>query len=352
MARRLIQALVVLSLLLVTGHIAYSTNFLSGGALLRLTRLVAAAITSRSPRPTPRPPRPCLPRVYWVLTSGGLHLVNRVAMESVFLHNPSACITLYLRRGANSQEQEQVLAFTDRLRGDDLRVTVIKYTFRRLFSDTLLHVRPTIRAATHQRFLRNLPSYERGQFWTYSHESNFVRLLVILRYGGIYLDSDIILTKPLPHLRNAIAHEMPQGTPGGEKVNNNVLIFDRGHRFLVEYLEAMMNRYNPSVYHANGPDLLTEVYQHSRNKQNLTVLPGKSFQPIHLNGIIDIVFKMQLNSRDCIEKRCANMYRTAMGNGTYGVHLNNRVSREFSLRPGTLAHAILRYRVGTQDDVL
>ena len=37
----------------------------------------------------------------------------------------------------------------------------------------------------------------KGEFWTYSHESNFVRLLVLLQHGGIYLDTDIVLVKSL-----------------------------------------------------------------------------------------------------------------------------------------------------------
>ena len=66
-----------------------------------------------------------------------------------------------------------------------------------------------------KQFLQQLSTYEKGdttsanvkrhtntfcfqgEYWAYSHESNFVRLLVLLQHGGIYLDTDIILVKPL-----------------------------------------------------------------------------------------------------------------------------------------------------------
>ena len=91
-----------------------------------------------------------------------------------------------------------------------------------------------------------------GEFWTYSHESNFVRLLVLLQHGGIYLDTDIVLVKSLQvpfcpfslladqsffqakSFRNSIAYEMEDGG----RLNNNVLIFDPGHWFLVSCLQV------------------------------------------------------------------------------------------------------------------
>ena len=44
------------------------------------------------------------------------------------------------------------------------------------------------------------------------------------------------------------------------QVNNNVLIFEPGHPFLIEYLHQMMISYDPKLYHANGPNLITKVY--------------------------------------------------------------------------------------------
>ena len=71
--------------------------------------------------------------------------------------------------------------------------------------------------------------------------------------------------------RNSIAYEMEDGG----RLNNNVLIFDPGHWFLVSCLQVylvkktilsrfpmqeMMTNYSPSVYEANGPQLITRVF--------------------------------------------------------------------------------------------
>ena len=93
-----------------------------------------------------------------------------------------------------------------------------------------------------------------GEYWTYSHESNFVRLLVLLQHGGIYLDTDIVLVKSLQvstistlfhwvitffqakSFRNSIAYEMEDGG----RLNNNVLIFDPNHWFLLTCLQVLV----------------------------------------------------------------------------------------------------------------
>ena len=285
----------------------------------------------------------CSPRerhFYWVLTSGGLHIVNRVAMESVLLHHPTACLTVYLREGM--PEGGDISAFVDRFKKDGFRVNVETYSFASLLNGTRTMLNSSMLTSSLDRFVDRLEEHQAGQFWTYSHESNFLRLMVILQFGGIYLDSDIILTRPLPMWTNTIAHEMPKGMHGGTKVNNNVLIFKPGHAFLVMYLYKMLLNYNPEVYSANGPDLITEVFKDWTNghlsvipEADLQVLAGTTFQPVHLNHVQKLFL--------CLPRtpECAAYHKTIITEA-YGLHLNNRVSRTFALSQGSLIHLILK----------
>ena len=197
----------------------------------------------------------------------------------------SACLSLYMRAGMD--EAEAVDALVQRLKSDGYQAETVRYNFTTLLSEAVVNINSDLILKDMDTFLPRVDEYERGEFWTYSHESNFVRLLVILQRGGIYIDSDLIVTKPFAgDFQNSVGHEMPMGMDGGEKVNNNVLIFEPGHPFLIEYLHQMFISYDPKLYHANGPNLITKVYQMAQPKvYNYTVLRGTTFQPVHLNSM-------------------------------------------------------------------
>ena len=222
---------------------------------------------------------------YWVITSSRLHLVNRVALESIFLHHPTACLSLYMRAGM--EEEAGVDGLVQRLKSDGYQAETVRYNLSILLSEAVVNINSDLILRDMDTFLPRVEEYKRGEFWTYSHESNFVRLLVILQRGGIYIDSDIIVTKPFAgDFQNSVGHEMPLGMDGGEKVNNNLLIFEPSHPFLIEYLHQMLISYDPKLYHANGPNLITKVYQLAQPEEyNYTVLPGTTFQPVHLNSM-------------------------------------------------------------------
>ena len=55
---------------------------------------------------------------------------------------------------------------------------------------------------------------------------------------------------------------------------------------MTRYLHQMMLSYDPKLYHANGPNLITKVYQMPQPEvYNYTVLRGTTFQPVHLNSM-------------------------------------------------------------------
>ena len=203
---------------------------------------------------------------------------------------------------AGMEEAEAVDTLVQRLKSDGYQVLqklksenvtatfqaeTVRYNFSTLLSEAVVNINSDLILKDMDTFLPRVEEYQRGQYWTYSHESNFVRLLVILQRGGIYIDSDLIVTKPFAgDFQNSVGHEMPLGMDGGTKVNNNVLIFEPGHLFLIEYLHQMFISYDPKLYHANGPNLITKVYQMAQPEvYNYTVLRGTTFQPVHLNSM-------------------------------------------------------------------
>ena len=150
--------------------------------------------------------------INWVVTSGKLNLVQRTALESIFLHNKDACLNIYVKE--DMEHFDNILHHVNRLLRDGFLIFILKYNFRELLSQTVpgLTALPTEIVT---QFLQQLSTYEKGdttsanvkrhknifclqgEYWAYSHESNFVRLLVLLQHGGVYLDTDIVIVKPL-----------------------------------------------------------------------------------------------------------------------------------------------------------
>jgi len=86
--------------------------------------------------------------------------------------------------------------------------------------------------------------------------SDLVRLLVLYRYGGMYLDaSDTLLLKPITELgvANAVGWEH-QGT-----LSNGAMLFESKHSFLTHCLENYGNDYRPELWGHQGPALITRT---------------------------------------------------------------------------------------------
>jgi hypothetical protein len=66
----------------------------------------------------------------------------------------------------------------------------------------------------------------------YVHDSDLARMAILQKYGGYYLDNDVLTIQRFTNLHNAIALDHVDMF-----VNNNFLAFDKGHPFISDYME-------------------------------------------------------------------------------------------------------------------
>ncbi|KAL0406116.1 UNVERIFIED_CONTAM: Lactosylceramide 4-alpha-galactosyltransferase [Sesamum latifolium] len=67
--------------------------------------------------------------------------------------------------------------------------------------------------------------------------SNLLRLGLLYRFGGIYLDTNIIVLKSFRGLKNSIgAQTIDLDTEKWSRLNNAVMIFDEGHPLLYKFI--------------------------------------------------------------------------------------------------------------------
>ncbi|XP_068135237.1 alpha-1,4-N-acetylglucosaminyltransferase-like [Hyperolius riggenbachi] len=90
------------------------------------------------------------------------------------------------------------------------------------------------------------------KFWTHV-KSDGCRLAVIWKYGGIYMDSDVISLRPIPN-RNFLASE------ASGQCTNSVFGFPARHNFPWIFMEDFVKKYNGNVWGNQGPILFTRVF--------------------------------------------------------------------------------------------
>ena len=95
----------------------------------------------------------------------------------------------------------------------------------------------------------------------YSHLTDLVRLVALWRHGGIYLDFDMLVLRPLTFFANSFASQKDAQderiTDSSDPLNFAIAIFDKNHSFLLELMNAIPIAYNPRCWPCVGPKLIT-----------------------------------------------------------------------------------------------
>ena len=105
-------------------------------------------------------PCPSNNSVTWVITSGRLNLVQRTALESIFLHNPSICLNIYMKE--DMEDTVDILYDIKRLQNDGFLIYIIQYNFIALVTQTLADI-PAVPTPIVDQFIKQFPTYEKGK---------------------------------------------------------------------------------------------------------------------------------------------------------------------------------------------
>ncbi|KAI3846785.1 hypothetical protein MKX03_028301 [Papaver bracteatum] len=96
-------------------------------------------------------------------------------------------------------------------------------------------------------------SVDPGEVFLGHNISNLLRLAILYKFGGIYIDTDVLVQKNLSKLRNTIgAQTMDLETRNWSRLNNVVLIFDKKHPLLEKFIEEFSVTFINSDYRHHG----------------------------------------------------------------------------------------------------
>ncbi|XP_023222913.1 lactosylceramide 4-alpha-galactosyltransferase-like [Centruroides sculpturatus] len=115
--------------------------------------------------------------------------------------------------------------------------------------------------------------------------SDALRMLLIWKFGGMYLDLDVVILKPVYDINNFIIMQ------DNAYVNNAIFRFDQWHNFLYRCLLNFHKNYNETVWGSTGPNLFTKTVKDyckidsfkrlSAKNCDMDVLPEDTAFPIH-----------------------------------------------------------------------
>lgn len=91
--------------------------------------------------------------------------------------------------------------------------------------------------------------------WPLFHGSDVTRIRMLMKYGGIFLDSDSYIIKSLDTFRK---YEMSIGWEENQMLGNQVLIAHKNARFLNLWLESYRNAYKGDKWYYNAGERSTK----------------------------------------------------------------------------------------------
>ncbi|XP_078041740.1 lactosylceramide 4-alpha-galactosyltransferase-like [Augochlora pura] len=125
--------------------------------------------------------------------------------------------------------------------------------------------------------------------WPRSHTSDILRYLTLWKYGGIYLDLDVVVTTSLEHLSNFA------GAEDWNDIAAGVIGFDLsplGRQVANACIDDLKSNFRGDLWGNNGPGVVTRTLQkicsakHIRDMstvrcQGFKVFPPSTFYPVH-----------------------------------------------------------------------
>ncbi|XWS59940.1 hypothetical protein CRYUN_Cryun08bG0165300 [Craigia yunnanensis] len=170
--------------------------------------------------------------------------------------------------------------------------------------------------------------------------SNLIRLAILYKYGGVYLDVDFIILKDFTGLRNAIgAQSIDTITQKWNRINGAAMIFNDDHPLLHDFLEEFAITFDGSKWGHNGPYLVSRVIERVENAPgyNLTILPPKTFYPMDWVKIARLFKKPETET----ESKWVEDMLVELNRSTYAIHLWNHRTKELIIEEGSVVERLI-----------
>ncbi|XP_074314575.1 uncharacterized protein LOC141649795 [Silene latifolia] len=159
--------------------------------------------------------------------------------------------------------------------------------------------------------------------------SNLLRMVVLYKYGGVYLDTDMLVLKSFSSLKNSIGiQSVDDTTRKWRTLNNAVLIFDKEHPLVWKFMEEFAFTFDGFKWGFNGPYLTTRVVSQAVNdtRFQFNIVSPMAFYPIDWIRIPRLFEKPYKNGTTWATNKFMEI-----DSESYGVHLWNKFTRKLKI---------------------
>ncbi|XP_073277386.1 uncharacterized protein [Primulina huaijiensis] len=262
----------------------------------------------------------------WIAPADSYREREFFVLETLFQTNPQGCLII-LSKSMDSVYGDKIL---EPLIGCGLRVLAVTPDLWDLFKKTP--------AESWLREIKN-GSRDPGQIPLAQNLSNLMRLAALYKYGGVYMDTDVVILKDFSALKNVIGAQSVDIKGNWTRLNNAVLVFDREHPLVYKFMEEFALTFDGNRWGHNGPYLVSRVVDRvARNEEfKFTVLPPMAFYPVDWTRIAGYFTRPS----DPAHAKWADTKIRQLKKSSYGVHLWNRGSGKLKIEKGSIIDRLL-----------
>lgn len=249
------------------------------------------------------------------------------AIESLFKSHPYACLVIV----SNSMDAESGSLVLKPFLDKGFKLIAIKPDFDYIFKDT--HA---------EKWFNGLKkgNVSPGEVSLGQNMSNLLRLALLYKFGGIYMDTDVIVLKTLTKLRNAIgAQSIDLENGNWSRLNNAVLIFDKKHPLVYKFIEEFALTFDGNKWGHNGPYLVSRVVSRVNRTPgfDFTVLPPSAFYPVNWSRVKSLFKGPEGKAHSTWLRKKLEQIKSE----SFAVHLWNRQSRKIKAESGSIINHIM-----------
>ncbi|KAG6596350.1 Lactosylceramide 4-alpha-galactosyltransferase, partial [Cucurbita argyrosperma subsp. argyrosperma] len=266
----------------------------------------------------------------WISPTRTFRRRELLAAESIFKSHPRGCLTI-LSRTLDSERGYKIL---QPLLDHGFKILAITPDLPSLFKNT-----PVETWFDEMKRGKKDP----GQIPLAQNLSNLMRLAVLYKYGGVYIDTDFIVLKSFMGLKNCIgAQSIDPVSKNWTRLNNAVLVFDKKHPLLEKFMENFASNFDGSRWGYNGPFLVSRVIAKitgagARPGFNVTILSPAAFYPVDWTKIGEL-FKKPGNRASA---NWAKAMLAQLNDEAYGIHLWNKQSKSYTIQKGSVIERLV-----------
>ncbi|NWI94729.1 A4GAT galactosyltransferase, partial [Pitta sordida] len=146
--------------------------------------------------------------------------------------------------------------------------------------------------------------------------SDACRIVLMWKFGGIYLDTDFIVLKNLQNLTNAM------GMQNEDELNGAFLSFKPKHKFMEVCMKDFVKNYNGFIWGRQGPELLTRVFKKWCSIETIQSMSCKGVNALAPEAVYPIPWQ---DWRKLFAAVSDSEFHKLLKN-TYAVHIWNKLS--------------------------